>query len=584
MHYPWWYVPGLTSPMIIAIVAIFHVIVSHYAVGGGILLARENSFAIKKKDHQYRSYWKKHAQFFVLLTVAYGALTGVGIWWTIGLASPLATELLIRTFVFGWAIEWVFFMVEIVSAFAFYYYWDRLAGKDHARIGWIYALAAWISLILITGITSFMLNSTSLFAPPGSDRLESFWKAFLNVQFIPQTIARTGGSLVLATFYVYFHAAWTEKNENIRERIVRRMRLPSLAGILMMIVAIPLWYFFLPRSSMMILERAASLNILLVLFLAISCGSLFLILIGPVWAPKKVNVVFALALLLFGFAGVSTGEFIREAIRKPFIVDQLVYGNQIETNEVEKIREKGILASGYWTCLHLETLQKKYPKLKITESISADNPFIQTDRIVPVQYSVPQSGTAQFREIPNQDGVEPIPLGQKPVFKPTSTHEGGSGLVPASPPTLPKAIDPISPKKSENRANKASSRGVLPINNTIHPGNSSLLKISEEDRIELGKTIFLYHCNDCHSTKHGYSAVGPLLTGRTNEEILDLVLNLNRPVFCMPPWCGNRVEAELLTQYLATIRPDMPENILGTDKLEKKKDDPVKMDPSSQLP
>ena len=47
--------------------------------------------------------------------------------------SPLATEVLIRTFVFGWATEWVFFVVEIASAFIFYYYWGRLAAKDARR-------------------------------------------------------------------------------------------------------------------------------------------------------------------------------------------------------------------------------------------------------------------------------------------------------------------------------------------------------------------------------------------------------------------------------------------------------------------
>ena len=58
----------------------------------------------------------------------------MGIWWTIGLASPLATQVLIRTFVFAWATEYVFFIAEIVSAFIFYYYWGRLPAEgphDH---------------------------------------------------------------------------------------------------------------------------------------------------------------------------------------------------------------------------------------------------------------------------------------------------------------------------------------------------------------------------------------------------------------------------------------------------------------------
>lgn len=45
MHYPWWYVPQLTSPMLIAVIAVVHVLVSHYAVGGGLFLAIETAFA-----------------------------------------------------------------------------------------------------------------------------------------------------------------------------------------------------------------------------------------------------------------------------------------------------------------------------------------------------------------------------------------------------------------------------------------------------------------------------------------------------------------------------------------------------------
>ena len=113
MHYPWWYVPQLTAPMLIAVISVVHVLVSHYAVGGGLFLAVEVGHAYRTKDRDYLDYLHGHAVFFILLTVVFGAITGVGIWWTIGLSSPLATEVLIRTFVFGWATEWVFFVIEI---------------------------------------------------------------------------------------------------------------------------------------------------------------------------------------------------------------------------------------------------------------------------------------------------------------------------------------------------------------------------------------------------------------------------------------------------------------------------------------
>ncbi len=115
MHYPWWYVPFLTSPMLIAIISVLHVLVSHYAVGGGFFLAVETGFAYRTMNADYLEYLRRHAWFFILITVVYGAITGVGIWWTIGLASPLATETLIHNFVFGWAIEYVAFIVEIAA-------------------------------------------------------------------------------------------------------------------------------------------------------------------------------------------------------------------------------------------------------------------------------------------------------------------------------------------------------------------------------------------------------------------------------------------------------------------------------------
>ena len=141
MHYPWWYVPYLTAPMLIAVggggpragVALRG---RRRAVPGG----RDRLTPTRSKNRDYLAYLRRHARFFVLLTVVFGAITGVGIWWTIGLASPLATEVLIRTFVFGWATEWVFFVVEIISAFIFLYYWGRLPEKTHVVIGWIYGI------------------------------------------------------------------------------------------------------------------------------------------------------------------------------------------------------------------------------------------------------------------------------------------------------------------------------------------------------------------------------------------------------------------------------------------------------------
>ncbi|MBN2475703.1 MAG: cytochrome ubiquinol oxidase subunit I [Pirellulales bacterium] len=458
MHYPWWYVPYVTAPMLIAVISVVHVLVSHYAVGGGLFLAVETGKAYRSGDREYLAYLKRHGRFFILLTVVFGAITGVGIWWTIGLASPLATEVLIRTFVFGWAIEWVFFFVEITAAFVFYYYWGRLAEKTHVAIGWIYAMAAWISLVLITGITAFMLN-------PGDWRPgDSFWKAFLNPQFIPQTIARTGGALLLSSLYVYLHASLTIRDGRLRDLIEQRSARPALLGAALVTAGGLSWYGFLPELAQAVLVRAAALNVFMGLIFALTAAVFVLLYLGPYRNPGWLSPGFALALFLFGIAVFSIGEFVREAVRKPYIIYNVVLGNQVLPGDVfgseavPGLQKTGYLEGGIWT---REYVKQHYPGA------------LDGDRI------------------------------------------------------------------DEKR----------------------LLALPHSDRIALGEVLFQYHCNDCHAIHQGYSAVGPLIRGRSPAMIRAVIDDLHGAHFFMPPWAGTPEEAELITNYLAEIAPPRPEGM-----------------------
>jgi cytochrome bd-type quinol oxidase subunit 1 len=349
--------------MLIAVISVLHVLVSHYAVGGGLFLAVEVGHAYRTRDRDYLDYLKRHARFFILLTVVFGAITGVGIWWTIGLASPLATEVLIRTFVFGFAAEWVFFLIEMTAAFIFYYYWDRLPEKTHVVIGWIYAAAAWISLVLITGITAFMLNAGAW----ASDlNAHNFWGAFFNPQFIPQTVARTGGALLLSSLYVYLHASLRMSDARLRDMIASRSARPALLGAILITAGGLAWYCFLPESAAATLASAAVLNLLVALIFALTVVVFVLLYYGPYRNPGWLSPGFAICLFLFGIAAFSTGEFIREAIRKPFIVNQVVYGNQIVPEEVPKLRAGGYLEGGRWTKAFVA---ENYPKAIVDSRI-----------------------------------------------------------------------------------------------------------------------------------------------------------------------------------------------------------------------
>ncbi|MFN3962050.1 MAG: cytochrome ubiquinol oxidase subunit I, partial [Fimbriimonadaceae bacterium] len=135
MNYPVWDVPGVGGPWVIGIISIFHVLIAWFAVGGGIYLP----YAERKLYREGREEWlpvlKKHSRMFLVLTGVFGAVSGVGIWFAIGLVQPEATSTLIHNFVFGWAIEWVFFVIELAAAAVYYYTWDRIPRELHLKVG-----------------------------------------------------------------------------------------------------------------------------------------------------------------------------------------------------------------------------------------------------------------------------------------------------------------------------------------------------------------------------------------------------------------------------------------------------------------
>ncbi|MGO9111432.1 MAG: cytochrome ubiquinol oxidase subunit I [Thermoguttaceae bacterium] len=356
MHFPWWYVPVLTAPMLIAVVSIVHMLVAHYAVGGGLFLAVEANHAYRTQNLSYLVYLKRHARFFVLVTVVLGAVTGVGIWWTIGLASPLATRILLQTFVFAWAVEWVCFLVEIVSAFVFYYYWDRLPQKIHTTVLWIYAVAGWSSLAIISAITAFMLD-------PG-DWLKDhdFWSALFNRQALPQVVSRTGGAMLLSSLYVYLHAAMTIKDATLQALIEKRSTRPALLGAVLIAVGGGLWYVLLPDSAQAALTAAPVLNVFMGVLFGATAVVFVLLYLGPYRNPGWIySPGFAVSLLLFGFAGFSTGEFIREAVRKPYIIYNYVLGNQVVVTpeEIKPLKDFGLLNRGHWALAYVKA---RYPQ------------------------------------------------------------------------------------------------------------------------------------------------------------------------------------------------------------------------------
>lgn len=338
-----WFVPFLTAPMLIPLIAIPHIIVAQFAVGGGVLLAYMVTKAHKNNMQEVLSFLKGLSRFFILITIVFGAVSGLGIWWTIGLTSPETTQALINIFVFGWATEWVFFVIEIVSAFCFYYLWDKLLPKDHIILGWIYAISAVFSLIIITGITSFMLTTGNWTPEKG------FFTAFFNPSFLPQTFIRTGGSLSISALWIGMYTSF-QKNVSVscKDSIIRWSSKWALFGMVLILIG-GLWYFGIkPEYARLNLIRAPILIIFTLFNFAITLVVIVALALGHITGYKWITPPSSILLFMAGAMAITTGEFIREGARKPYRIEKYILSPGVYVKDVESFNKNGFISNTEW--------------------------------------------------------------------------------------------------------------------------------------------------------------------------------------------------------------------------------------------
>lgn len=342
MNYPVWYVPTFGGGLLIALVAIVHVFVSHFAVGGGLYLVMAERKAIREKSQEIMAFVKKHTKFFMLLTMVFGGLTGVAIWFVISLIHPAATSLLIHTFVFGWATEWVFFLVEIVALFVYFYTFGTMDDARHQTIGWIYFGSAWMSLFLINGIIDFMLT------PGAWLNNHDFWSGFFNPTFWPSLFFRSFMSFMLAGCYGFLTATFL-KDEATRHRMIRYSGTWALVSLILSMPA-GWWYLSVLPSQAGKLVSGASPTIKRAVMtgafsMAVLAGVLIaLIVLNPKARTRGLIVVVMVAAM--GYMGAF--EWTREGARRPYIINEVMYSNGILKTEVERINQEGFLKNAKW--------------------------------------------------------------------------------------------------------------------------------------------------------------------------------------------------------------------------------------------
>lgn len=336
MNYPFWDVP-FGYGVLMALIAVVHVFIAHFAIGGGLYLVVTEQWARKRGDQPALEFLEALSKFFMLATLVAGALTGVGIWFIIGLLNPAATEVLIHNYVWGWAIEWTLFVVEITAAILYYYGWKRLTARAHLTIGWVYFVAAWLSLVVINGIITFML------APGQWLASGNFWDGFFNPTYWSSLVMRTGVCVMLAGLYGLLVAARHEAGD-FKASVVRYTAAWGIVGLLVTAAA-QYWYWkTIPPeiTSKAALAMPTPMNALQYsVWLAVAIGAL--LALGWRLARRLPRGV-AVALMVLGLAWFGAFEWFRESIRKPYVITGYMYGNAAEVAKADAYRKDGALA------------------------------------------------------------------------------------------------------------------------------------------------------------------------------------------------------------------------------------------------
>jgi mono/diheme cytochrome c family protein/cytochrome bd-type quinol oxidase subunit 1 len=579
MNYPQWQLPG--AGLLIAGVAILHVFISHFAVGGGLYLVVAETRARREGDAAMLAFLQGLSRFFILLTLVLGALTGVGIWFTIALVNPQAVSALVTSFVWGWAIEWTFFLTEIAAAMVYYYGWDRLTPRSHLAVGWIYFATAWLSLAVINGILSFMLTSGEWV------RTRGFWDGILNPTYLPALLLRTLVATGLAGLYVVFAAAFVGDG-GLRARIARRAALGWVLPAALVAPLALLWTLgasaaagvpvgeilgakvpgltaavtasFGPAAGGQPVARQA-LRGALVGGALLAAATLAVALVrGRRYARIEAGALLALGIVVLG-----CGEWTREALRKPWVIDRYLLVNGIrlpappkaprppngppDAFAIAALSQKGVLTTTPWA--------------KVPAAWQPEAPSFVARPAAERAALAAAAGQELFRIECSVCHTQTGYLAIRPLVK---------GLSPAAlEKTLANLARPLRPdgqpgewSDPELRLDTWLGRRMPPFVGTDHERRAVAVYLArlggtadagmEEPAVAAldGKRLFEDNCALCHGAEAEWP-IGPRLKGRSADQLFELLADLPKLNPDMPPFEGTEQERRALADHLGAL-------------------------------
>jgi len=360
MNYPFWVVPHIGSAWVIGGIAIFHVMIAHFAVGGGLYLVLTERKALALKSAEWMQILRKHSRFFLILTGVFGTVSGVGIWFSIGLAHPEATSTLIHNFVFGWAIEWVFFIIELSAAGVYYYSWDRIPESLHLKVGWLYAISSLCTLVIINGILTFMLTpgDTWLSIAGSGHEAQYFWQAFFNPTYWPSLFLRIASCTSLAGVWALVTCARFDGDTHPIKGQLVLWSVKWLGPSFMTLPFLLMWYLHqVPESQRDLLSFGihtigtgafTQVTRMVLVTIMTSATIVAVIYLFAAHSPRDFSFGAALAVLVLALMTTGSTEYVREMLRKPYVIGRHMYSNGVRVASVDRLNKEGYLTQSLW--------------------------------------------------------------------------------------------------------------------------------------------------------------------------------------------------------------------------------------------
>ncbi len=354
MLFPFEHTPILGDGMTIGLMAVTHVVLSHgFAIGVFAYMVLMEHMALVRGDPGLEDLSRSMATPLVIVITAVGALTGVGIWFTLNTVAPSGIGHMLRVFFWPWFVEWAVFTLEVIVILFHYFLWDRMRERHwagHVALGWSYVFVAFLSAFLISGILAFMLTSDGW----TTDR--NLFSAFFNPTFWPMLALRMFGAMALGGLFTLGYLLFTGHGSPRARQTARR----TVGGCVLAFAAATAgctWIYFgavpatfATHSAFSVLSSAYSQHPeILTWGNTLAAAAVTAVALAALLRRRRMAQLLIVPALILAIALVAEFERVREFIRGPYLMPGYMYANQIVLTRSELMRDQGFLANTAWT-------------------------------------------------------------------------------------------------------------------------------------------------------------------------------------------------------------------------------------------